>query len=152
MYLLCSLAIFSMPLLWPSLPAHRVYTLSIPILLPIAHMGLTGISLSPFISQSNLSKVELLPNAHMGLTGISLSLFISSLLYTFSILLLIDHTRLTGISLSLFISSLNLNSLQTYSSSYCSYGTHRYFTFTFCCITISQYLFFIPLLTYGPYS
>ena len=125
MYLLCSLAIFSMPLLWPSLPAHRIYTLSIPILLPIAHMGLTGISLS---------------------------LFISSLLYTFSILLLIDHTRLTGISLSLFISSLNLNSLQTYSSSYCSYGTHRYFTFTFCCITISQYLFFIPLLTYGPYS
>ena len=74
MYLLCSLAIFSMPLLWPSLPTHRfwsfsiahhllldlryqqseflfinifcsfqrIYTLSIPILLPIAHMGLTG--------------------------------------------------------------------------------------------------------------
>ena len=46
MYLLCSLAIFSMPLLWPSLPAHRIYTHSIPILLPIAHMGLTGKSLS----------------------------------------------------------------------------------------------------------
>ena len=45
MYLLCSLAIFSLPLLWPSLPAHRLYTLSIPILLPIAHMGLTGVSL-----------------------------------------------------------------------------------------------------------
>ena len=45
-YLLCSLVIFSMPLLWPSLPAHRIYTLSIPILLPIAHMGLTGYKLT----------------------------------------------------------------------------------------------------------
>ena len=76
MYLLCSLAIFSMPLLWPSLPAHRIYTLSIPILLPIAHMGLTGISLS--VASQFLNTYSLSHCSHMGLTVNSLSLSISS--------------------------------------------------------------------------
>ena len=41
-YLLCSLVIFSFPLLWPSLPTFIYFPYSVTYLLPIAHIGMTG--------------------------------------------------------------------------------------------------------------
>ena len=41
-YLVCSLAVFSFPLLWPSLPTFFFFPYSITYLLPVAHIGMTG--------------------------------------------------------------------------------------------------------------
>ena len=41
-YLVASLMIFSLPLLWPSLVMSVNFTYSIPYLLPIAHIAMTG--------------------------------------------------------------------------------------------------------------
>jgi hypothetical protein len=41
-YLMCSLVIFSFPLLWPSLPSFLFFPYSVTYLLPVAHIGMTG--------------------------------------------------------------------------------------------------------------
>ena len=41
-YLMCSLVIFSLPLLCPSLPYHIFFPYSVTYLLPVAHVGMTG--------------------------------------------------------------------------------------------------------------
>ena len=42
LHLICSLFIFSSPILFPSLPTSTFYTYSIPYLLPVGHIALTG--------------------------------------------------------------------------------------------------------------
>ena len=41
-YLICSLVIFSFPLLWPSLPSFIFFPYSVTYLLPVAHIGMSG--------------------------------------------------------------------------------------------------------------
>ena len=41
-YLMCSLVIFSFPLLWPSLPSFIFFPYSVTYLLPVAHIGMSG--------------------------------------------------------------------------------------------------------------
>ena len=41
-YLVCSMVIFSLPLLWPSIPSSFIFTHSIPYMLPIAQVAMTG--------------------------------------------------------------------------------------------------------------
>ncbi|XP_023341605.1 FMRFamide receptor [Eurytemora carolleeae] len=42
LYLIASLLLFSVPLIWNAAPSHPAFTKSIPFILPTAHIGMTG--------------------------------------------------------------------------------------------------------------
>ena len=50
--LVSSLVIFSLPLLWPSIPSSLLFTHSVPYLLPIAHVGMTGMGSTTQLAQN----------------------------------------------------------------------------------------------------